>query len=417
LPAEEVDATEEMIERAQRASSLESLMLEGTKLIYVRTGECVATYDPQTSILTDSKTGFAIGALDIETGAILPVAIDEQSSTDMVQDENAGSMTKLDGERPYFVLVCEKCEQLVERLMNEPGLELAYARCEGRLQYMAVIGTEEHLTRLLETAAYTPVGVAEGCEWSSTAARAESAFHELRVHGGEGCMFDYQQNAFRIVNLTLVEKRLALENFLKESSMEQAYSLFEDIVNRLSKRARDLHWMQLRHEMLKVCCALYNGGFHYQQSPQFFSEYSRCMDRLMHCSFDEAVVMLRGILYSFDVQKFQEVIGVGLMDYASAARELIEKQYASDLTLGGMARHFGITPEYLSSIFRKSIGRNFVEYLTDVRIEHACRLLTFSGAKINEVAHMVGFANPDYFGKVFKQKMHMTPRQYQKNKA
>ena len=137
----------------------------------------------------------------------------------------------------------------------------------------------------------------------------------------------------------------------------------------------------------------------------------------MRCSFDEAVILMRNVLHSFDAQKFQEIIGVGLMDYAAAAREMIEKHYASDLTLGGTARQFGITPEYLSGIFRKSVGRNFVEYLTDVRIEHACKLLIFSGAKVNEVAHMVGFANPDYFGKVFKQKMHMTPRQYQKNKA
>ncbi|MBQ5769722.1 MAG: helix-turn-helix domain-containing protein, partial [Clostridia bacterium] len=254
-------------------------------------------------------------------------------------------------------------------------------------------------------------------DWATTLARAESAFRELQIYGERGYLIRNRDCEFRIINLTLADKRLALENFLKESSLDQAYSLFEDIVDRLGKRARDLHWIQLRHELLKLCCALYNGGFHYQQSPQFFSSYSRTMEKLMHCSFDEAVHVMRNVLHSFDVQKYQEIIGVGLMDYAAAARELIEKHYASDLTLGGTARQFGITPEYLSAIFRKSVGRNFVEYLTDVRVEHACRLLTISGAKISEIAHMVGFGNPDYFGKVFKQKMHMTPRQYQKNKA
>lgn len=352
----------------------------------------------------------AVMELDVNGNAFL-------SMMNMLLDESAGNMAKPDGDRPYFVLVSERSELLVEEIMSAPNLELIYVRCEGALQHMAVAGSEDQLAGLLRNVTQTAIGAAEGYEWTSTLARAESAFRELQIYGERGYLLLHQERQFRIVNLTLVDKRLALENFLKDSSLEQAYSLFEDIVGRLGKRARDLHWMQLRHELIKLCCALYNGGFHYQQSPHFFIDYSTTMEKMMRCSFDEAVSVMRDILHSFDVQKFQEIIGVGLMDYASAAREMIEKHYASDLTLGSTARQFGITPEYLSGIFRKSVGRNFVEYLTDVRIEHACKLLTFSGTKINEVAHMVGFANPDYFGKVFKQKMHMTPRQYQKNKA
>ena len=98
-------------------------------------------------------------------------------------------------------------------------------------------------------------------------------------------------------------------------------------------------------------------------------------------------------------------------------RRILSLYCEEDLSLGEVARGFGITPEYLSSIFRKSTGRNFKEYLTDIRIENACRLLQQREMKVSDVARLAGFDKADYFGKVFKNRMHMTPGQYQKSKA
>lgn len=339
------------------------------------------------------------------------------SALNLLLDEGAAGAPGKDGDRLFFALISKRDERLVELIEGEPELELAYARCEGMLQQLAVLGSETQVRAVLDSVPQLAVGVASGREWELTFASARSAFEDQQVNGRVGCLFNSGDDNIRIVNLMLADKRLALENFLKESRLEQAYSLFEDMVGMLSKRAKELHWLQIRHELLKIYCALYNGGFHYQHSPLFFSNYISQLELLTHCSFEEAVESMRSLLHSFEIQQFQEVIAIGFSDYAAAARDMIEKHYATDLTLGDMARHFGITPEYLSSSFRKSEGRNFVEYLTDVRIKHACRLLSYGGVKVNEVAHMVGFANADYFGKVFKQKMHLTPRQYQKSKT
>lgn len=70
---EETGATEEMIDRARNAKSLESMVLEGNKLIYVRTGEAVAYYDAETGVLTDIESDMDIAKVDKAQNVVLPI--------------------------------------------------------------------------------------------------------------------------------------------------------------------------------------------------------------------------------------------------------------------------------------------------------------------------------------------------------
>ena len=67
------DVTDDMLARALNAASLESLVLEGEALVYVRTGETLATYDAETGYLIDVELNIPVGMLDRETGAIKPI--------------------------------------------------------------------------------------------------------------------------------------------------------------------------------------------------------------------------------------------------------------------------------------------------------------------------------------------------------
>ena len=58
------------------------------------------------------------------------------------------------------------------------------------------------------------------------------------------------------------------------------------------------------------------------------------------------------------------------------------------------------------------MGKTFSEYLEDYRIEQAQRLLQDSQIKVYEVAAAVGYTDPKYFGKVFKQHVGKTPQEY-----
>ena len=86
--------------------------------------------------------------------------------------------------------------------------------------------------------------------------------------------------------------------------------------------------------------------------------------------------------------------------------------YAENISLNSLAEQFYLHPNYLSRLFKEKTGHNFVEYLTEIRMEKVKELLRSSNKKIIEICDMTGYDNPRYFSKVFKQYTGMTPREY-----
>ncbi len=94
----------------------------------------------------------------------------------------------------------------------------------------------------------------------------------------------------------------------------------------------------------------------------------------------------------------------------------IRRHYAENISLNSLAERFYLHPNYLSRLFKEKTGHNFVEYLTEVRMEKVKELLRTSDKKITEICEMTGYDNPRYFSKVFKQYTGVTPREYREMK-
>lgn len=84
---------------------------------------------------------------------------------------------------------------------------------------------------------------------------------------------------------------------------------------------------------------------------------------------------------------------------------------AEDLSLEACAEQVGMSAYNLSRAFKTVAGVNFIDYLTDVRIMNAKKLLANSDAKISDIAAAVGY-QPPYFNRIFKRMEGITPREY-----
>lgn len=102
--------------------------------------------------------------------------------------------------------------------------------------------------------------------------------------------------------------------------------------------------------------------------------------------------------------------------FVYAAREYMEEHYAEDLTLTGVAEHVGVSSGYPSMMFPQTLGCGFVDYLNQVRIDHACLYLQQNFLKNYEIAYRVGFRDEKYFSRVFKKLKGMSPREYRLGK-
>ncbi len=99
------------------------------------------------------------------------------------------------------------------------------------------------------------------------------------------------------------------------------------------------------------------------------------------------------------------------------ARAYIDSHYRNkDLSLDEVSRTVDISPYYFSKIFKEETGRNFVEYVTDIRIGRARELLLSSDMSMKEICGEVGYGDPNYFSRIFKKHAGVTPTEYKEKK-
>jgi len=96
------------------------------------------------------------------------------------------------------------------------------------------------------------------------------------------------------------------------------------------------------------------------------------------------------------------------------ALEYIELHYAESLSLNVLAEEVHMNPYYFSSFFKKSTGKNFKDYVNQIRLKHAVTLLLDTDKKVYEIAMNVGFGDARAFNDAFQRAYGETPAGYRK---
>jgi two-component system, response regulator YesN len=112
---------------------------------------------------------------------------------------------------------------------------------------------------------------------------------------------------------------------------------------------------------------------------------------------------------------------IGLLDQNKEERKVnvfnnilqfVNEQYCADISLELVAENVGLTPQYVSKLFKEELGMNFIEYVTEKRIASAKHLLKTTKLKIKDVAVESGYSDSNYFCKIFKKYVGQTPKEY-----
>lgn len=98
------------------------------------------------------------------------------------------------------------------------------------------------------------------------------------------------------------------------------------------------------------------------------------------------------------------------------AKQFIDEHYGdSEISVEMLCEHLHISPSYFSTIFKRESGMTFVDYLTEVRLEQAVKLLNSTEKKFSSICAMVGYTDPNYFSYVFKKHFGISPSKYKNN--
>ncbi len=157
----------------------------------------------------------------------------------------------------------------------------------------------------------------------------------------------------------------------------------------------------------EICSALKQLMFLYEAQPDncqikmlslLLDIIYRLFDKHIGKSFTEKDAAQLGITWN----KLQEV------------REYLDSNYESRITLEQMAEFAGMSKGYFCTKFKQNTGKSFVDYLNLLRIEKATVALSNSDAPVIDISLSVGFEDVNYFCRVFKRYMGVSPSGYRK---
>jgi AraC-like DNA-binding protein len=104
-------------------------------------------------------------------------------------------------------------------------------------------------------------------------------------------------------------------------------------------------------------------------------------------------------------------------DYRSIlkVKNYINKNYMDELRLATVSDIAGMSPSAFSRFFKLHTGRNLSEYIIDLRLGYASRMLVDTSKSIAEISYSCGFNNLSNFNRIFKKKKNCSPSEFREN--
>ena len=94
--------------------------------------------------------------------------------------------------------------------------------------------------------------------------------------------------------------------------------------------------------------------------------------------------------------------------------QYLQTNFSERITLEEIGRLTFFSPNYCENVFKREMGRSVIDYLLEIRMEAAKRLLSEGSLSLGAVAEAVGFDDYNYFSRVFKKRTGYTPTEYKK---
>ena len=136
------------------------------------------------------------------------------------------------------------------------------------------------------------------------------------------------------------------------------------------------------------------------------------------CYHDEIVSLLLQSVLIYCMQNFRDTVKFLYAGTRLEGRMLEIMNYMfenyQNITLRGLAHHFGYSEPYLCKLFREETGSTFTQILRDFKLKQAKKLLQTTDKKLNEICDTIGYSDTTQFIRDFKQQYGNTPAKYRK---
>lgn len=145
-------------------------------------------------------------------------------------------------------------------------------------------------------------------------------------------------------------------------------------------------------------------AFDYLLKPLNMSELSAVLTRLQS--------VLQSDAKPAEAETGQPSEGMSAEQTFELIRDYLQANYAGRINLNSLSERFKYSPEHLIKLFKRYANTTPIRYLTELRINAACRLLSEGRLSVSSVGKQVGYDDIFYFSKLFKQHRGVSPAAY-----
>lgn len=221
------------------------------------------------------------------------------------------------------------------------------------------------------------------------------------------------------LSLNLVEQRYLIEQQMiaavKQQNIKEAIRLHKKMLQfnygqRNSNQLRNSkNFMIVFNTLLRAAardCEVH--PFYIDKiSHHFANEIEQCTNELQLTKLSTDMIRKYCLLiHNHSVKKYSD----NIQDCVT----YIDLHYNENLTLKKLSEHLNLNSSYLSTLFKKELGKTVTDYITQTRIKQALLLLNSTRQSMGDVANQCGFDDINYFSRIFKKYQGMSPSSYRK---
>lgn len=206
----------------------------------------------------------------------------------------------------------------------------------------------------------------------------------------------------------IMDREKLLVTHIRDGNFEGVKSLFELFIEELSSMGMEFIQNFCIDMFSMVINKLRDHNMEVYKTVKGMLAYSDIMRASdIHEIYETGLKMLYGITEYMGKQE-----GVSRQNVITHVKQYIQDNYNRDITLDSAADYVYLSPAYLSRFFKEQTGENFCDYVIQIRLENAVKLLNDGRYKVYEISQMVGYNSIKYFYRLFKKYYGCTPNEY-----
>ncbi|WP_042460675.1 response regulator transcription factor [Neobacillus dielmonensis] len=153
--------------------------------------------------------------------------------------------------------------------------------------------------------------------------------------------------------------------------------------------------------------ALRSGVFDYLLKPVELDDMKACLEKWLEHRLKQEADKQR----ANSVESKVDSSGLSTIEKVI---QYVKSKVPGDVTLSEAAEHVHLNPSYLSKLFKDKMDQNFMDFVLDIRMNEAKRLLERTSLRVTEISDRLGYSDITYFSNIFKRKTGVPPSEYRK---